>query len=592
MLLSLPFDSLAPRAAWALRACFVLLALLPGTFGARAQTPNWQSAIPITETATGNNSAYVSATAADGSGNVYVAGNFRGTVSFGAFTLTSVGGENAYVVKWSPVSGSFVWAEACTGYINGVNSLAVSGSSVYVGGTFYLNATFGPTTLTTLTPNTNLTDVFVAKLTDAGSTARFVWAQQAGGPDNDYLNGLAVTGASIYAAGSFQSATATFGPTTLAKASPTNSSNDAYVAKLTDAGSSGSFAWAQRVGGLYNDYARAIAVSGSNVYLTGAFNSPALTFGSLSLSNAGSDYNVYVTKFSDAGTAPGFIWAQSLSDGAGEFVNALAVSGSNVYVAGGFFRGTMRIGGITLTNNGLVSSSEVYLAKLTDAGSTGAIAWAERVGGQDSDEATALAVSGSRVYLVGNFTSSILNIGPLTLANAGNNGYPDIYAARLTDLGASPRFDWAQRAGGIFNDQAQPATLTGTTLYVGGFVYTQANFGAIPFTYPAATFVPFLAGLDDSGVLAATAATPLAGLRVAPNPAHAATTVHLPAVPGATQATLRLLDALGRTVRTRQLPLSSSGLVAELPLRGLAPGLYHLQVQAGSQRASRTLAVE
>ncbi|MBF9143330.1 T9SS type A sorting domain-containing protein [Hymenobacter properus] len=571
----------------------LLLALWLGTRSACAQTaPNWQSAIAVSESSGGTNSSYVSATAADGSGNVYVAGSFRGTVNFGAFTLTNVGGENAFVAKWSPVSGSFVWVAASSGHINEVSSLAVSGNSVYVGGSFYLNATFGNSTLTTLTPGTSIADVFVAKLTDAGSTARFEWAQQAGGAENDYLYSLAVSGSNVYLTGSFQSPTATFGATTLAKAAPTNFTFDGYVARLTDAGSTGTFAWAQRLGGLYNDNGRALAVSGPNVYLTGSFSSPTLSLGSLSLPNAGSDFNVYVAKFTDTGTAPDFAWVQSLGNGTGEYVSALAASGSNVYVTGGFFSPTLRLGAYTVSNSGNPFSGEVYLAKLTDAGTSGSVTWAQSLGGSESDEATALATNGSKVYLVGNFISSTMRIGTLTLFNNGSNGYPDIYATRLTDLGSSARFDWAQKAGGLFNDQAQVATLSNTTLYLGGFVYTAATFGNIPFTYPATSYVPFLAGIDDAALLAAANATPLPGLSLAPNPAHASTTVRLPAVPGATQATLRLLDALGRTVRTQQLPLSSAGLVAELLLQGLAPGLYHLQVQAGGQRASRTLAVE
>jgi hypothetical protein len=50
---------------------------------------------------------------ADGMGNVYVAGGFRGTVNFGPGTptLVSSGGADAFVSKWD-ATGNLVWAEA------------------------------------------------------------------------------------------------------------------------------------------------------------------------------------------------------------------------------------------------------------------------------------------------------------------------------------------------------------------------------------------------------------------------------------------------------------------------------------------------
>ena len=41
----------------------------------------------------------VTATAIDASGNVYVAGYFTGTISFGATTLTSAGDRDVFVAK-------------------------------------------------------------------------------------------------------------------------------------------------------------------------------------------------------------------------------------------------------------------------------------------------------------------------------------------------------------------------------------------------------------------------------------------------------------------------------------------------------------
>lgn len=51
---------------------------------------------------------------------------------------------------------------------------------------------------------------------------------------------------------------------------------------------------------------------------------------------------------------------------------------------------------------------------------------------------------------------------------------------------------------------------------------------------------------------------PLASSHFYPNPAHATATVQLPAVPGASVATLTLCDALGRAVRTTAVALPAT----------------------------------
>ncbi len=102
----------------------------------------------------------------------------------------------------------------------------------------------------------------------------------------------------------------------------------------------------------------------------------------------------------------------------------------------------------------------------------------------------------------------------------------------------------------------------------------------------------FVLNLRSAVALATTTASlNAASLGLAPNPAHGRTTVLVPAVAGATRATLTLSDALGRAVRTVSAALPAAGLRQELNLEGLAPGVYLLQVQAGTERASRRLLV-
>ena len=265
-----------------------LLALLLLAFRlpTAAQAPAWQSAqaVAAATAAVSNNSSAVTATAVDAAGNVYLAGNFRNTVLLGGTTLTSLGSADVFVAKFEPVSNPFVWAQRAGGAgFEDASALAVSGTSVYVAG-YFDSATvgFGSTTLTNASGGT--ADLFVAKLTDAGPTGSFTWVQQAGSTGNDYARELAVSGTSVYVAGYFNSATVGFGSTTLTNAG-VGTSDDLFVAKLTDAGSTGSFTWAQRAGGGGNERATALFLSGSRVYVAGSFDSPTAAFGTVTLSN-------------------------------------------------------------------------------------------------------------------------------------------------------------------------------------------------------------------------------------------------------------------------------------------------------------------
>ncbi|GAA4498532.1 hypothetical protein GCM10023172_15710 [Hymenobacter ginsengisoli] len=98
--------------------------------------------------------------------------------------------------------------------------------------------------------------------------------------------------------------------------------------------------------------------------------------------------------------------------------------------------------------------------------------------------------------------------------------------------------------------------------------------------------------LSYPAVLATTRLQQLPGLALWPNPAHTATLVSLPGVAGATQAALVLCDALGRKVRTELVRLPPAGAVHEFQVAGLPPGLYLLQVEAGTAKTARQLAVE
>ena len=339
-----------------------MLFLLALHFPAAAQAPAWQSAraVAVATAAGANNYSTVTATAVDAAGSVFLAGYFKNTVVLGGTTLTSLGETDVFVAKFNPASNQFMWAKRAGGTgQDEARTLVVSGTSLYVAGRFGSpSAGFETTTLT----NVGSTDAFVAKLTDAGSTGSFVWAQPAGGTGFDGAEALAVSGTSVYVVGAFNGLTAGFGAITLTNAAARTS--DVFVAKLTDAGS---FTWAQRAGGTSEDYASALVVSGASVYVAGYFDSPTMDFGLITLTNASFNYfDVYVVKLTDVGSSGNFTWAQRAGGSNYDYATGLALSGTSVYMTGYFFSSTVSFGSTTLTNPN-PNTSLGFLASLTDA---------------------------------------------------------------------------------------------------------------------------------------------------------------------------------------------------------------------------------
>ena len=572
-----------------LLACGLAAALLLPALAARAQA--WEQAVVA---ATGQ--CRVAATAADAAGNVYIAGSFSGTVQFGSSVLSIPAasfGTGAFVAKWSSATQAFAWAQQVQGTATDyATAVAVRGNAVYVAGYFYSpTATFGTIRLSNAGSYSG--DVFVAKLLDAGTSASFAWAQRAGGSGADVAASLAVDGQAVYVAGSFEGQ-ADFGATRLTSLGST----DAFVARLTDAGGTASFGWAQAAGSTAADAAYALAAQGPNLYLTGYFGGAMASFGPVTVANASnpSTYDVYVAKLVDAGASASFAWALPAGSTARDIGYAVAASGPSVYVAGIFEGATASFGGLTLTNTpNSGPNTDAFVAKLTDAGSTARFEWLRQVGGLGYEQPVALAANGPAVYLAGYFGGPTATFDATTLTTLGSN---DLFVARLTDAGPTGSYTWVQQAGGPNTDFLSSMAVLGNTVYVGGSLTLPARFGSQQLNGPSPTtsaLSGYWARLTDTTLPLATApAGPAAGpaFAVYPSPAQQAATVRLVAPAGLAQATLTLYAATGQLVHTQQIPLAAAETSAPLSLLGLAPGFYNVRVQAGEWHRSQTLLVK
>jgi hypothetical protein len=263
---------------------------------------------------------------------VFVAGDFNGTITLGSSTLTSGGVQSTFVAKWNPTTSTWLWALPVTHTAESfVSKLAVVGNTVYLTGFFSNTVTIGNQTLS----SAGATDLYVTKLTDNGTTGSVNWAQRAGGAGIDICRSLAVQGSNVYVAGQSTSAVATFGSTSV----NATANGTAYLAKLTDTGSTGSWTWAQAVGNATSaSVFNGLTVQGSSVYAVGIFGGN-LAYGSsqLSTTSSPSDYDALVIKLTDQGSSFTPVWARQIGGSGTEFGTSVASVGNAVYVGGALY---------------------------------------------------------------------------------------------------------------------------------------------------------------------------------------------------------------------------------------------------------------
>ncbi|MDB4346063.1 SBBP repeat-containing protein [bacterium] len=360
----------------------------------------------------GGGSDYGHGIATDSNGNVYVIGRYNGSVTIGSTTLNGTGVSDVFVAKYD-TSGTVQWATSIGGTSTdyGFGIATDSSGNVYVIGRYTGNVTIGSTTL----DGTGNGDVFVAKYDTSGTDQ---WARSIGGTGPDYGYGIATdSSGNVFVTGRYRGGTITFAPdTTLTNAGPFT--DDAFVAKYD---TSGTFQWARGFGGWDSDNGYGIATDSSgNVYVTGGFTG-SVTIGSITLT--GWDFeNAFVAKYDTSGTVQ---WAKGIS---GQFTTARGYgiatdSDGNVYVTGYYYTTATFAPGTTLTSAG---STDAFVAKYDTSGT---VQWATSIGGTGTDYGYGIATdSGGNVYVTGQYSGSV-TIGSTTLPDTGSN---DAFVAKYS----------------------------------------------------------------------------------------------------------------------------------------------------------------
>lgn len=418
----------------------------------------------------------------DNLGNIYVTGSFRGTVTFGATSINSIGNDDVFIVKYNSVNG-FQWAKRAGGSDDdkGYGITTDSNGNIYLTGYFNSIANFNtPANFgTNDVISAGFADIFVAKYSNNG---QILWVKRAGGDVSDLGFDICVNNnGEVVITGTF-GLTANFNtPSTTGSNQITSSGfGDVFIAKYS---TNGVIQWIKRAGSYANDDAGlgvcfdmfgSIVVTGF-FYGTANFNTPSST-GNNELTSAGAS-DIFISKYDTNGNLFWVRRAGGTLDDTGRSISANNQSNS-IYLTG-YFGGIANFNTPSTWNvNELTSAgeSDAFVCKFN---SSGDLMWEKRIGGNLNDSGNAIYTDNNEnLFVTGDFrgicnfnTPSNPSINILS-----SNGDYDIFIVKIDKLG---NIIWIKGGGGSDADGSESITVSPNgTIYVTGSFLTKTKFGS------------------------------------------------------------------------------------------------------------------
>jgi len=346
-----------------------------------------------------------SAVTVDATGSIYITGHFLQHISFGDGNLLAYD-VGLYVAKFD-ADGTLAWRKTFSGNAQTWGrAIAVDDlGSIYVGGWLTGSVDLGGGELIA---GGSESDAFLAKFDSLG---HHVWSKHFGDASAQAVEVLTIDlSGNVVFGGSFAGAIDVGGGNLYSAGS-----RDVFLAKVDSAGN---HLWSKRYGNFDHQSIGSLATTSSGGFVLGGSFYGNIDFGGGALMSSGSA-DGYVAALDNEGH---HLWSTRLGGAGADFVSAVAFTPAGAVLAVGVFAGTADIGGTTLTSAG---SLDVFILGLD---SSGAPAWAKRVGGTSSDTVSGVAVDpAGHMALTGDLIGSC-DFGGGTLMSAGLS---DIYLVEL-----------------------------------------------------------------------------------------------------------------------------------------------------------------
>lgn len=278
----------------------------------------------------------------DAVGNLYVAGSFQLTATFGTQSITSSGGLDAFLVKYDS-QGNVLWirsgASTNVDQSNGV--VCDASGNVYLTGYFSLTASFGSQQVV----SSGGYDIFWAKY---DSTGNLLLLRQAGGTGSDYGQSIAVDQQGHVFCTGFFNTSITVGSIVLIA-----SGVDFYLAEYDPAGN---VMWARSYGGTGLDNSYDIAINATHDLVISGYFENTLTLGSDVLTASG-NRDIFLASFDDTGNP---LWSKRAGGTYIDYSYSLCIDAAdNIYMDGAFY-GPSNFGADSLT----ATASGAFVSRL------------------------------------------------------------------------------------------------------------------------------------------------------------------------------------------------------------------------------------
>lgn len=514
--------------------------------------------------------------AADKDNNIITVGYFNDTIDLdpgtGTMKMHSNGSNDIFVQKLS-AAGSYIWGFTIgsTGSDKAQSVITDANGNIYVTGNYAGTVDFDPGSGITSLTSSGSEDIYFAKYKSDGSLA---WVKSVGGSAGDNAYSIARDDAGlIFLTGYFRT-TADFDPDPVntANITATGGAPDIFVAAYD---STGGYLSANSGGDVSGDAGNHIVTYAGALYVTGDFQGTADfdPIGTYNLTSAGAS-DIFIAKY-DVSTSA-MQWAKNMGGTVNDGGYGIAVDDKGSVYTTGYFQGTaVDFDPGTGTTSLTAAAEDIFIQKL-DA--NGDFRWVKQIGGVNPDMARNIKMTstGNGILVTGSFTS-VVDFDPGSgTANLTGSGQEDAFILMLDTAGI---FQWAKSMGGSSTDIGYHITAAADLN-----IYTTGRFAGTADFHTEGTDNLTSAGLYDAFIHKLKIATGnVAGNAIAagditlfPNPAT--NKLHIALKQYHKQITITITDINGKVLQQQQ----HTGNTATADITALAAGNYYISIHTGN----------